>query len=118
MSLRIYTLLLLLPLFFSCTRSEKKTDTHADLTQKERDSLSKYYFDLSSNYYQSSESHRIYRDSSLVYNPDNINYRERLSYSYKKTSEHIKAMRIINDASKPDLNEGTTFQTQQRRRLQ
>lgn len=114
MSLRIYTLLLLLSLFFSCTRSEKKTDTLADLTQKERDSLSKYYFDLSSNYYQSSESHRIYRDSSLVYNPDNINYRERLSYSYKKTGEHIEAMRILNDAVERDLAEGTTFSLQYR----
>src|SRR5690625_3421669 len=102
MSLRIYTLLLLLPLFFSCTRSEKKTYTHADLTQKERDSLSKYYFDLSSNYYHSSELHRIYRVSSLLYNPDNINYRDRLSYYYKNTGAHNDAMRILNDAVERD----------------
>lgn len=98
----------------SCNHTKTASNPFENLTQTEKDSLEKKYFDLSMQYYQPSDLHRMYRDSALMVNPDNAAYRERLSYSYKKTGEHIEAMRILNQAVEQDVANGKTFALQYR----
>lgn len=98
----------------SCSQNKTASNPFENLNQTERDSLEKKYFDLSMQYYQPSDLHRLYRDSALMVNPKNAAYRERLSYSYKKTGEHIEAMRILNQAVEQDVANGKTFALQYR----
>lgn len=55
----------------SCNHTKTASNPFENLTQTEKDSLEKKYFDLSMQYYQPSDLHRMYRDSALMVNPDN-----------------------------------------------
>jgi tetratricopeptide (TPR) repeat protein len=114
MSIRIALFVLISFSLLSCNQNKTASNPFENLTQTERDSLEKKYFDLSMQYYQPSDLHRIYRDSALMVNPNNAAYRERLSYSYKKTGEHIEAMRILNEAVEQDVANDKTFALQYR----
>lgn len=114
MSLRFFIFIIVSFSLFGCTEKRVESNQFDNLTQTERDSLEKKYFDLSLQYYQPTDLHRIYRDSALMVNPHNAAYRERLSYSYKKTGEHIKAMEILNEAVSQDVAKGKTFTLQYR----
>lgn len=60
------------------------------------------------NYYQTSEMHRIYKDSALMANPERKDIVQTYSYSYKKAGEHIKAMKLLNKAVAMDLEKNRT----------
>lgn len=78
------------------------------LSLEERNQLAEKYHKLSMEKYQTSEMHRIYKDSALMANPNHIEYTERYSYSYKKAGEHIKAMKLLNKAVEMDLAKNRT----------
>ena len=78
------------------------------LSLEERNLLADKYHNLSMDQYQTSEMHRIYKDSALMADPNHARYTERFSYSYKKAGEHIKAMKLLNKAVQMDLKQGKT----------
>ena len=53
------------------------------LSLEERNQMAEKYHKLSMEKYQTSEMHRIYKDSALMANPNHIEYTERYSYSYR-----------------------------------
>lgn len=79
-----------------------------NLSKEERIKLADKYHDLSQTVYQTSQMHRIYKDSALLAVPDHVNYMQRASYSYKKAGEHIKAMEMLNKAVAIDTINGST----------
>lgn len=105
---------LLIILFIGC-KSEATVDHKYDnLTEEERDSLSTLYHDYSMAVYQPSEMHRKFKDTALMIKPDQVEYRQRLSYSYKKRGEHIKAMEVLNEAVNRDVENDRTLALQYR----
>lgn len=80
------------------------------LSLEERKQLAEKYNKLAAldNYYQTSEMHRIYKDSALIANPERKDIVQTYSYSYKKAGEHIKAMKLLNKAAEMDLKQGKT----------
>lgn len=114
MSVRPLIPILLLILVWGCKSEPAVQDRFADLTETERDSLATYYHEVSMYLYQPSEMHRRFKDTALLVKPDHVNYRQRLSYSYKKRGEHIEAMRILNEAVERDVEKNRTFALQYR----
>lgn len=114
MSVRTLLPLLLLILITGCRSEPAVKDRFADLTETERDSLATYYHEISMALYQPSEMHRKFKDTALIVKPDHVEYRQRLSYSYKKRGEHIEAMRILNEAVERDIEKNKTFALQYR----
>lgn len=114
MSVNIFKILLLLLLTLAGCSHKEVQSVYEHLTQQERDSLSKMYHDLSMLAYQPSETHRKLKDTALMVDPFNVEYRERLSYSYKKTGEHIRAMELLEEAVEQDVKNGKTFALQYR----
>jgi len=77
-----------------------------NLTELEKDSISERYNAYSKYFYQPSEMHRKIKDSALIVQPNNVDIRQVLSYSYKKRGDHIKAMEVLNKAVEIDLKNG------------
>lgn len=114
MSVRTLLPLLMTVLIVGCKSDPAVQDKFADLTETERDSVATYYHEISMALYQPSEMHRKFKDTALIVKPDHVEYRQRLSYSYKKRGEHIKAMRILNEAVERDIEKNKTFALQYR----
>lgn len=96
----IYSVLVLVTML-SCQKKSPSDFTSMHPEDKER--LTDYYHRMSMTYLQPSEIHRIYKDSALMVTPNHVEYRQRLSYSYKKVGDHIKAMEILNKAVDIDI---------------
>jgi tetratricopeptide (TPR) repeat protein len=110
MSIKIIPIILLMTLT-ACNKSveineEPKRD-FSKYSQVELDSLGEWYNNASNYFLQVSENHRRYKDSALIAAPNNIEYRQVYSYSYKKAGEHLKAMAILNEAVKRDSLNGS-----------
>lgn len=86
----------------------QESNPFENLSKEERIKLADKYHDLSQTVYQTSQMHRIYKDSALLAVPDHVEYMERASYSYKKAGEHIKAMEMLNKAVAIDTANGST----------
>ena len=114
MSVRNLLPLYLIILMIGCKSEPAVQDRFANLTETERDSVATYYHDISMALYQPSEMHRKFKDTALIVKPDHVEYRQRLSYSYKKRGEHIEAMRILNEAVERDIEKNKTFALQYR----
>ncbi len=114
MSVRTLLLLLMTVLIVGCKSDPAVEDRFAELTETERDSVATYYHEISMALYQPSEMHRKFKDTALIVKPDHVEYRQRLSYSYKKRGEHIEAMRILNEAVERDIEKNKTFALQYR----
>lgn len=114
MSVRTYLPFLIVILIIGCKTEPTVQDKYSDLTEPERDSLATVYHEISMGLYQPSEMHRRYKDTALIIKPDHVEYRQRLSYSYKKRGEHIEAMRILNEAVARDIEKSRTFALQYR----
>ena len=114
MSLKTLFPFLLIILLIGCKSDPAVPDKYAHLTETERDSLATYYHEVSMFFYQPTEMHRRYKDTALLIKPDHVEYRKRLSYSYKKRGEHIEAMRILNEAVDRDMEKNKTFALQYR----
>lgn len=100
-------------LLFMCSCSYKEDDSKlesrfGEMTTEERDSLANWYNSVSNYMLQPSESHRRYKDSAMMAAPNHVGYRQVGSYSYKKTGEHIKAMKMLNQACDIDVKLGNT----------
>lgn len=95
-----------------CKKGDSNPFQH--LSQNEKDSITTMYHDYSMGVYQPSALHRKYKDSALLVNPEHVEYRQRLSYSYKKTGEHIKAMELLNEAVAIDVENNSTKALQYR----
>ncbi|GAA0743190.1 tetratricopeptide repeat protein [Gaetbulibacter jejuensis] len=76
------------------------------ISEKDRITLAKQFHETSNYFLQPSELYRKYKDSALQAQPNNVDYMQRLSYSYKKVGEHIKAMEILNKAVEIDTANG------------
>ena len=86
----------------------QESNPFENLSKEERIKLADKYHDLSQTVYQTSQMHRIYKDSALLAVRDHVNYMQRASYSYKKSGEHIKAMKMLNKAVAIDTANGST----------
>lgn len=111
MSLK-HLLIIIVILLSGCKNEEK--NPFQDLSVKEKDSLAAMYHKYSMSVYQPSALHRTYKDSALLVNPEHVEYRQRLSYSYKKTGEHIKAMELLDQAVALDVKNDNTKALQYR----
>lgn len=114
MSIKPFITFILVFLLFGCKPETGTEIKFANLTEKDRDSLATHYHNVSMVFYQPSELHRKFKDTALTIQPDQVEYRQRLSYSYKKRGEHIKAMEILNEAVKRDIENDRTFALQYR----
>jgi tetratricopeptide (TPR) repeat protein len=76
------------------------------LSDVEKTECAKNYHEISNYFLQPSELYRTFKDSALIVQPGNVDYRQRLSYSYKKVGEHIKAMKVLNKAVEIDIANG------------
>jgi len=90
-----------------CQKLEKRVDPFTKLTKTERDSAAFQYNEMSNYMLQPSDKHRILKDTAVMLAPENIEYRQVLSYSYKKRGEHIQAMEVLNDAVARDVANGS-----------
>jgi len=110
MPIRFLTFILFITLI-ACSKpaeiSEVPERDFAAMSQAELDSLGEWYNNVSNYFLQVSENHRRYKDSALIVAPDNIEYRQVYSYSYKKAGEHLKAMKILNEAVRRDSLNGS-----------
>jgi len=102
---RIYIFFALITVY-SC--SKQSTSDFKSMSVDEKEKLSKWYHDISNYFLQPSELYRTYKDSALMAQPENVDYMQRLSYSYKKVGEHIKAMEVLNKAIEIDTSKGKT----------
>src|SRR5690606_12404735 len=102
----LYNILLFIVFCHSSYSQESNPFEH--LSKEERIKLADKYHDLSQTVYQTSQMHRIYKDSALLAVPDHVEYMQRASYSYKKAGEHIKAMEMLNKAVAMDTTNGKT----------
>ena len=105
---------LLFTLIIGCKPDTSVENKFSDLSETERDSLATFYHDVSMIFYQPSEIHRRFKDTALMIKPDHVEYRQRLSYSYKKRGEHIEAMKILNEAVDRDVRLNRTSALQYR----
>jgi len=102
----LYNILIFIGFCHSSYSQESNPFEH--LSKEQRIKLADKYHDLSQTVYQTSQMHRIYKDSALLAVPDHVNYMQRASYSYKKSGEHIKAMEMLNKAVAIDTANGST----------
>ncbi len=98
----------------SCRTPEKPIDRYAHMNKKEKDSLSLQFNDLSDYMLQPSDKHRIFKDSAILLDPTNIDFKAVKSYSYKKRGEHLRAMEILNEAVGLDIKKGSKDQLEYR----
>ena len=89
---------------FSC--NEKTSKDFSSLDEDKKEELANWYDKMSNSFLQPSELHRKYKDSALMVQPNNVEIRQVLSYSYKKVGEHIKAMEVLNEAAEIDIRNG------------
>lgn len=102
----LYNILIFMGFCHSSYSQESNPFEH--LSKEERIKLADKYHNLSQTVYQTSEIHRIYKDSALLAVPDHVEYMQRASYSYKKAGEHIKAMEMLNKAVAIDVKNNST----------
>lgn len=86
----------------------QKNNVFDNLSKDESEKLADKYHKLSQNFSQTSEMHRMYKDSALMAAPYHVEHIQRTSYSYKKAGEHIKAMQLLNKAVAIDTANGKT----------
>lgn len=79
---------------------------YSELNENEKEKLANKYHNLSNYFLQPSDLYRVYKDSALMVQPNNVDLRQRLSYSYKKVGDHIKAMEVLNKAVEIDTASG------------
>jgi len=97
MSIR-YRIIIIAIIFYGCAKNDNERVLYKNLSIKEKDSIAENYHKISNYFLQPSSLYRVYKDSALLVTPDNVSFRQKLSYSYKKRGEHIKAMEILNEA--------------------
>jgi tetratricopeptide (TPR) repeat protein len=97
-------------MMYACKTPDKPilhVDPYDQYTSIQKDSIAEMFNNLSDYMSQPSDRHRLYKDSAILLSPTNVEYRQVLSYSYKKRGDHIKAMRILNEAVAMDLKKGS-----------
>ncbi|WP_179317780.1 tetratricopeptide repeat protein [Winogradskyella undariae] len=94
----------ILVLVYSCNNKQPKD--YSSLDENKKGEIANWYHEMSNYFLQPSELYRTYKDSALIVQPDNVDLRQRLSYSYKKVGEHIKAMEVLNKAVEIDTANG------------
>jgi len=104
MSVKKIIFVVIFAMLLGCQETPK--DKFSTLTPDEKTELTDYYHKFSKYYLQPSEIHRTYKDSALMVDPSHVEYRQRLSYSYKKVGDHIKAMEVLNKAVEIDTAQG------------
>ncbi len=93
-------------LLLICSCNKKTSNDASSLSEDEKKELANWHHEVSNYFLQPSELYRTYKDSALTIQPNNVDLMQRLSYSYKKVGEHIKAMEILNKAVEIDIANG------------
>lgn len=108
MSIKYFILSFAVVLLISqCRTPEPPKIPFSDLTQIQKDSLAKQYNDYSNYLAQPTDIHRLMKDTAILLSPENVEYRQVLSYSFKKRGDHIKAMQILKQAVDLDIKKGS-----------
>ncbi len=92
----------------SCSNTEGDKTSNSKFDNEKKDSIASRYHQTSNYFLQPSHMYRIYKDSALQIQPKNVDIRQRLSYSYKKRGEHIKAMQVLNEAVNYGIEQNNT----------
>jgi tetratricopeptide (TPR) repeat protein len=110
MSIIRIVILLAICISLSGCESDKKIEAtdFSHLNREQKRELADWYIEMSYTYRQPSYLRRVYLDSAAMVLPDSVDYVQRLSYSYKKVGDHIKAMNILNKAVQMDIDQGHT----------
>jgi tetratricopeptide (TPR) repeat protein len=94
-------------LMVQCKTPESPKIPFSNLTQTQKDSLAEQYNNYSNYLAQPTAAHRLMKDSAILLAPENVEYRQVLSYSFKKRGDHIKAIEILNQAVELDIKKGS-----------
>lgn len=97
---------------YSCNEVQEAPEAQvldfSSLEQSQKVELAEWYKDVSYLYLQPSYLRRAYLDSAAMVLPNEVDYVERPSYSYKKVGDHIKAMELLNKAVTMDTAQGSS----------
>lgn len=105
---QIVLLIALCVAFSSCKEVEKPEFTNNTLTETQKVERAELYKEYSYQFLQPSYLRRAYLDTAAMLVPNEVDYIERHSYSYKKVGDHIKAMELLNKAIAMDTAQGST----------
>ena len=108
MPLKAFWIIFFSVTLLSCSVEGNKESKFDNLSETQKDSVAQYYHNFSNYFLQPSDMYRKLKDSALMIVPDNVEYRQKLSYSYKKRGEHIKAMEQLNQAVDFDIKQNST----------
>lgn len=108
MSIKLVFLFLASYLFSIGCKTPSPKDPYSKYSTTQKDSIAAQFKEFSEYMAQPTHAYRSLLDSAIMLSPQNAEYHQVLSYSYKKRGDHILAMRHLNEAVVLDLQKPST----------